>query len=114
MDNEQPILLFNSYTGSDKSFQQLLAWGIPEGFTGRIFNLTLRSSNDAKTLWKVVLAGHDQKLPRDKPLVTPAELHYYGTRVAGPDAIVIEVTSVDGSPITASAILTAALENAAP
>jgi hypothetical protein len=108
--DEIPILVFNSYTNADKSFQQLIGWSVSEGCTGRLLDLTLRSNVDDKTLWKVILSGRDMKLPTDKRLPTPAELHYYGTQVSGPEAVVVQVASADGTTITCSALLTAALE----
>jgi hypothetical protein len=105
-----PLLIANAYSGSDRSFQSLISWRVPERGHGHLYNLTLKSSLDAKTVWRLVLQGIDQKIPRDKIMTTPITLSWYGQPVTGDDALDLEVASRDGTAIDVQAILTASLE----
>jgi hypothetical protein len=111
---EIPVLVFNSYSGSDKSWQQLIGWSVPEGATGYLFDLMLRSSNDPKTTWRIRLAGRDMKLPTDRILTTPTTLRFYGAKVHGSNAVLVEMATKDGTQITTEATLTGALETGTP
>lgn len=100
-----PVLKLNRYTGTDKEWQELIRWEIPLGRTGDLHQLSLLSSNDAKTRYQVVLANIDQTLPLERQTSTPWDAPWRDTVIPGESACYVLVRSTDGTSITVDGMM---------
>lgn len=101
-----PVLKWNRLTISKTEWQELVRWDIPIGYTGDLRELALRSSNDEKTRWRVVLGNVDQDIPSDKQLTTPTAFPWRHTVIPGGTSCFVEVLSSDGTSFTVDASIT--------
>ena len=101
-----PVLKVNRYSGNDQDWVELLRWDIPIGYTGDLHEISLISSNDAKTRYRVFLANIDQGIPTDRQTQTPVTWPWDRTVLPGGYAVWVEVRSTDGTPIVVDGMLT--------
>ena len=104
-----PILRWNRYSGSDVTFQPLIRWDIPHGYTGDLHELSLQSDNDAATRWRVVIGNIDQEIPTDRQLTTPVNLPWDRTVLPGGTSVWVEVASPTGANINVDATITGSI-----
>lgn len=101
-----PVLRVNRYSGDDQDWVELLRWDIPIGFTGDLHEISLISSNDTKTRYRIFLANIDQGIPTDRQTVTPLSLPWDRTVLPGGYSVWVEVRSTDGTSINVDGMLT--------
>lgn len=101
-----PILRIDRYAGADKTFQRLIAWEIPAGYVGDLHEMSVLSNNDAKTIYRVTIAGTDMQVPLDRPTTTPQTWLWRDVSIPGPTECLIEVASTDGTNITVDGQIT--------
>ncbi|MBA7698376.1 hypothetical protein ES703_107053 [subsurface metagenome] len=101
-----PVLKVNRYSGTDQDWVELVRWDIPIGYTGDLHQISLVSSNDAKTRYRVFLVNVDQGIPTDRQTVTPVTWPWDRTVLPGGYAVWVEVRSTDGTPIVVDGMLT--------
>jgi len=101
-----PVLRINRFSGTDQDWVELVRWDIPIGFTGDLREISLVSSNDEKTRYRVFLANVDQNIPTDRQTTTPQSWPWDRTILPGGTSVWIEVRSTDGTAITVDATLT--------
>lgn len=101
-----PVLKVNRYSGNDQDWVELLRWDIPIGFTGDLHEISLISSNDAKTRYRIFLANIDQGIPTDRQTTTPIDFKWDRTVLPGGYAVWVEVRSTDGTSINVDGMLT--------
>lgn len=104
-----PALRWTRYAGTDQNFVELVSWTIPIGYTGDLHEISLQSDNDAKTRWRITIAGVNQAVPTDRTLATPITWPWRDTILPGPTQVMIEVMSTDGTSITVDASITGTL-----
>ncbi|MBA7606322.1 hypothetical protein ES703_13470 [subsurface metagenome] len=101
-----PVLKINRYSGSDQDWVELVRWGVPIGYTGDLHEISLISSNDAKTRYRIFLANVDQGIPTDRQTQTPLTVNWNRTVLPGGYAVWVEVRSTDGDPIDVDGTIT--------
>ncbi|GAH69946.1 unnamed protein product [marine sediment metagenome] len=101
-----PVLKINRYSGGDQDWVELLRWDVPIGFTGDLHEISLLSSLDAKTRYRIFLANIDQGIPTDRQTLTPLSLKWERTVLPGGYAVWVEVRSTDGTAIIVDGTLT--------
>jgi len=101
-----PVLKVNRYTGTDQEFVELLRWDIPVGFTGDLHEISLVSSNDAKTRYRIFLGNVDQHVPTDRQTQTPLTLSWDRTVLPGGTSVWVEVRTTDGTAINVDGTIT--------
>ncbi len=101
-----PVLKVNRYSGNNQDWAELLRWDIPVGYSGDLHQISLVSSNDAKTRYRVFLANVDQGIPTDRQTLTPVTWPWDRTVLPGGYAVWVEVRSTDGTPIVVDGMLT--------
>ena len=101
-----PVLRISRYAGSEQEWVELLRWDIPIGFTGDLREISIVSSNDEKTRYRVFLANLDQGIPTDRQTTTPQNFPWDRTILPGGTSCWIEVRSTDGTAIVVDATLT--------
>jgi len=101
-----PVLKVNRYSGTDKDWVELVRWDIPIGYTGDLHQISLLSSNDAKTRYRVFLVNVDQLVPTDRQTVTPLDWNWDRTVLPGGYAVWVEVRSTDGTAIVVDGMIT--------
>jgi hypothetical protein len=104
-----PILRWNEYSGSDKTWQVLLNWDIPEGWVGDLHELALSSSDDTHTRYRIILANIDQNVPTDRPIATPWTGPWRNIRIPGGFTVRVDILSDDGTAIVVDGSLTGSL-----
>jgi len=102
-----PVLKINRYSGVDQEWTELLRWDVPIGFTGDLHEISLMSSNDAKTRYRIFLANVSQNIPTDRQTQTPLSLSWDRTILPGGTTVWVEVMSTDGTAIIVDGTLTA-------
>ena len=88
-----PLVKWNRYSGSDQTWQELIRWDIPSGYTGDLHELSLQSDNDAMTRWRIVIGNIDQDIPTDRQLTTPVTFPFDRTVLPGGTGVWVEVMS---------------------
>ena len=101
-----PVLKINRYSGTDQDWVEILRWDIPIGFTGDLRELSILSSNDGKTRYRIFLANQDQHIPTDRQTTTPQNFPWDRTILPGGTSCWVEVRSTDGTAIIVDAALT--------
>jgi len=101
-----PVVKIDSYTGTDRDWHMLLRWDIPDGLTGDLHEISLRTTSPAKTRYRLVFADRDQGLPTDKDFPSLFTLPWRQTVIPGPASVTIEVRSTDGTSIMVDGTLT--------
>ena len=101
-----PVLKVNRYSGGDKDWVELIRWDVPIGYTGDLHQISLVSSNDAKTRYRVFLANVDQNIPTDRQTLTPVTWPWDRSVLPGGYAVWVEVRSTDATPIVVDGMLT--------
>jgi hypothetical protein len=104
-----PIVRWTRYAGADGDFRELLSWNIQEGYVGDLHEISLLSDNDAKTRFKLTIAGVDMQLPTDRTLATPITMPWRDTKLPGPASVLLEVKSTDGTTINVDGMITGTL-----
>ncbi len=101
-----PIFVIDRRAITDTDWEVLVRWDIPSGVTGDLGEISVMSDNDAKTRYRVTIAGEDQNVP-DREISTPVRIPWAGGNVlAGGSAVVVEVRSTDGTSVTVDALIT--------
>lgn len=101
-----PIARVNRYTGTDTDWQPLVRWDITPEHTGDLHEISLLSTNDSKTRYRLVIGDVDQQLPTDRQTSTPVELRWRAGVIPGGKAVYVEVRSTDGTSITVDGLIT--------
>ena len=101
-----PVLRVNRFSGTDQDWVELIRWDIPIGFTGDLREISIVSSNDEKTRYRVFLANADQNIPTNQQTTTPQTWPWDRTVLPGGTSVWVEVRSTDGTAITVDATLT--------
>lgn len=101
-----PILRMNRYSGSDGTWQELVKWDVDDGWVGDLHEISLLSSNDAKTKYRIILANVDQNVPTDRPTTTPLTLPWRNVRIPPGFTVRIDVASIDGTAIVVDGMIT--------
>jgi hypothetical protein len=104
-----PIPRWSRYQGADQDFRELISWSIPLGYVGDLHEIALVSDNDAKTRWRIVIAGTNMNIPTDRTLATPVDWPFRDTLLPGPTTVSVEVRSTDGTTITADGTISGTL-----
>lgn len=104
-----PVLRWNRLTSVTKDWRELLRWTIPVGFTGDLHEISLKSNNDTKTRWRVVIANRDQDVPTDRQLSTPVTFPWNRGVLPGGTAVWVDFLSVDGTSITVDGTITGSI-----
>lgn len=105
----QPIVVWDRWVGTDQEWRVLVRWDIPFGFTGDLHEISLQSSNDSKTRWRVVLGNVDQNIPTDRQLSTPVTMPWRKSVLPGGSSVYIEVRTTDGTSINVDGLITGAV-----
>jgi len=101
-----PVLKVNRYSGTDQDWVELLRWDIPMGYTGDLHEISIQSSNDAKTRYRIFLANHDQNVPTDRQTQTPISFNWDRTVLPGGTSVWVEVRTTDGTAINVDCTIT--------
>ncbi|MBA7685855.1 hypothetical protein ES703_94284 [subsurface metagenome] len=83
-----------------------MRWDVPIGYTGDLHEISLLSSNDAKTRYRIFLANAKQDVPTDRQTTTPLTLKWDRSVLPGGYSIWVEVRSTDGTSIIVDATIT--------
>lgn len=105
-----PIVRISRYQDNDAEFAPLISWEIPDGFWGDLRQISLKSSNDTLTRYRVSFGGADMQFPQDRPISTPLTLDWNINSIPGPATVSIEVLSTDGTVLTVDALITGNLK----
>jgi len=101
-----PVLKVNRYSGSDQDWVELVRWDIPIGYTGDLHEISLQSSNDGKTRYRIFLANQDQQVPTDRQTQTPLTFNWDRTVLPGGTSVWVEVRTTDGTAVIVDATIT--------
>lgn len=101
-----PVLKINRYTGTDQDWVELVRWDVPIGYTGDLHEISLLSSNDTKTRYRIFLANAKQDIPTDRQTSTPLTLKWDRSVLPGGYAVWVEVRTTDGTSINVDATIT--------
>jgi hypothetical protein len=93
------------YTGTDTTYQTVVSWTVSADKLGELKEITILSSNYAKTVVKVTIGGvtwaTDWTVQAAMPLV------FEDLKLAAGSVVKVEVKSSDGTSITVDAVITA-------
>jgi len=101
-----PVVKWDRWIGTDQEWRVLVRWDIPVGFYGDLHEISLQSSNDEKTRWRIVLGNVDQDIPTDRQLSTPVTMPWRRTVLPGGSSVWIETHSTDGTAINVDGLIT--------
>lgn len=104
-----PTLEWNRLTDSVKEWRELLRWDIPLGYTGDLHEIALKSNNDAKTRWRIVIANRDQGVPIDRQLTTPVNFPFQRGILPGGTSVWVDFMSSDGTSVTVDGTITGSI-----
>jgi hypothetical protein len=101
-----PIFRIRRQTIVAMVWTELVRWDIPAGSTGDLGEISLMSDIDAKTRYRVTIAGVDQNVPNEQ-LSSPFRIPWAtGNVLAAGTAVVVEVMSTDGTGVTVDGLIT--------
>lgn len=100
-----PIANLNRYSGNDTDWQTLVTWTVSSGKVGDLHEISVTSDNDAKTRFKLTIAGTDMAIP-DEEISTPFTLTWRRNEIAAAAVVIMQVKSSDGTTIAVDGILT--------
>ncbi len=101
-----PAVRIDRFVGTDVEWRTLVRWDVPVGLSGDLHQISLKSSLDAKTRYRIFLANVDQEVPDDRQTATPLTLDWRKTVIPGGVSVWVEVRSTDGTSITVDGIIT--------
>jgi len=101
-----PIVAWDRWTGTDQEWRVLVRWDIPVGFYGDLHEISIQSSNDEKTRYRIVLANLDQNIPTDRQLTTPVTMPWRRSVLPGGSSVLVEVRTTDGTSINVDGLIT--------
>ena len=101
-----PAVRIDRFVGTDVEWRTLVRWDVPVGLSGDLHQISLKSSLDANTRYRIFLANVDQEVPDDRQTATPLTLDWRKTVIPGGSSVWVEVRSSDGTSITVDGIIT--------
>lgn len=104
-----PVLKWNRLVSDSKEWQELVRWDLPVGYTADLHEIALKSNNDAKTRWRIVIANIDQDVPTDRQLSTPVNFNWDRGVLPGGKSVWVDFLSEDGTSITVDGSITGSI-----
>ena len=101
-----PEVRIDRFESTDQDWRTLVKWDVPVGLTGDLHELSLKSSSDAKTRYRIFIANVDQQIPEDRQTSTPVTMPWNRTVIPGGTSVWVEVRSTDGTHITVDGMIT--------
>lgn len=101
-----PIAKLGHYVGTDGDFVELVRWDVTPGFTGDLHEISLLSTNDANTRYRLVIGNVDQKLPTDRQTSTPLDFKWQRGVIPGGTSVFVQVRALAGVNITVDGVIT--------
>lgn len=98
-ENEVPAGQVGRYTGTSASYQTVAAWTVTAAKTGRLSEVSLRTSNYAKSTWKLVIGA--TTFMTDKVVGGALTLDFGGLALAAAAVVTLSVKSDGSTSITA-------------
>jgi len=87
------------YSGTSTSYQSVASWTVATDKQGKLKEVALRSSNYAKTLWKLVIGA--TTFMTDVTVGGALTLPFSDLSLAAGDTVTLSAKSSDGTTITA-------------
>ncbi|KKN35593.1 hypothetical protein LCGC14_0782030 [marine sediment metagenome] len=101
-----PVAKINRYTGTQAKWQTLVTWKIDSGRIGNLHEISLVSSDDSKTRYRIIIANVDQKVPVDRQTTSPFNLTFRENVIPTGSEVYVQVRSTDETSITVDGIIT--------
>ncbi len=101
----KPIARVDRYEGDSEEYQEVVSWTVTENKRGELKEVSMVTSDYAKTHFKLTIAGEEQF--KDKIIQAPLSLPFPDNRgVPSEKTVLLECKSTDGSGITVDGSIT--------
>lgn len=101
-----PVTSWNQLITAKQEWVELIRIDVPESYTGDLHEISLKSNDDSKTRWRIILANIDQNIPTDRTLASPLDMPWQRTLVPGGTSCWVAIQSSDGTQITVDGMMT--------
>lgn len=93
-----PIAEIDRYSGTDEEYKEVVSWTVSAGRRGELKEVSMVTSDYAKTHFKLTIAGEVQFV--DKLIQAPLSLPFPSNRgLASEQSVILYAKSSDGSAI---------------
>lgn len=99
-----PIAKLGRYDGASEEYQTIVSWTVPSGKTGVLFEVSMVTSNFAKTHFKLTI-GSDEQFS-DKKIQAALTLPWKDNKLAAATVVLLEAKSTDGTAIVVDGSIT--------